>query len=67
MLGSFNNWDIINFSHRATSSEDIEKNDQVVLEGISDNMAVLLKTSQYGVINRIYMTKIGYCVIKFFS
>ena len=33
VLGSFNNWNIIQLSHKATSSEVIEKIDQVVLDG----------------------------------
>ena len=35
----FNNWKIIKFSHKETSSEDIEKIDQVLLNGISDNIS----------------------------
>ena len=35
MFGSFNNWNIIQLSHKATSSGDIDKNHQVVLDGIS--------------------------------
>ena len=41
-LGSFNNWNIITLSHKATTSEDFEDINQVVLDGISDNMASFL-------------------------
>ena len=54
VLGSFNNCIIIKFSHKAPSSEDLDKINQVVLDGISDNMAVLVQTGQYGAINIIY-------------
>ena len=43
MLGSFNNCDIIHFSHKATSSKDIDKIHQVVLDQISENMAALVQ------------------------
>ena len=50
-LGYFNNWNIINFSHKATSSEDLDKIHKVFLDGISDIMSALVKTGQYGTIN----------------
>ena len=34
---SFNNWNILKLSHKATYSEEIDKIYQVVLDGISDN------------------------------
>ena len=52
VLGSFNNCNIINFSHKSTSSEDIDKINQVALDIISDNMAELMQTGQYGSNNK---------------
>ena len=51
MLGYLNKSNIINFSQKATSSDKIEKMHQVVIDGISDNITVLLQTCKYGSIN----------------
>ena len=67
MLGSFNNCNIILLSHKETPSEEIEKNHQVVLDRISDNMAALVQTDKYGELNTTYTTKMGYYVINFTS
>ena len=39
VLGSFKNWNIIHMSSKSTPSKDFEEIHQVVLDGISDNMA----------------------------
>ena len=65
MLVSFNNWNIIQFAHKATSSEYIDKIHQVVLEGITDNIATLVRNGQYGATNTTYTTAMVYYVIKF--
>ena len=39
VLGAFNNWNIIELSSKSTSSETFDEIHQVVLDGISDNMA----------------------------
>ena len=67
VLGSFNNFNIIKLSHKAISSEKIDKIHQVVLDGIIDNMATLAQTDKYIVINITYTTTMVYYVIKFFS
>ena len=67
VLGSFNNWNIITLSHKATTSENFEEIHQVVLDGISDNMASLFQSGKYGVINTTDTSTMGYYVIKFFS
>ena len=46
VLGYFNNCNIIHFAHTATSSDKIDKINQVFLDRISDNMDVLVKTSE---------------------
>ena len=48
VLGAFNNWNIIELSSKSTSSETFDQIHQVVLDGISDNMASLVKSGKYG-------------------
>ena len=67
MLGSFNNWNTIQLSHKAASSENIDKTNQVVLDRISDNMDTLAQTGKYGAINTKDTTTMGYYVIKLIS
>ena len=66
-LKYFNNCNIIQFSPKATYSEDLYKIYQVVLDKISDNMAALVQNGHYGDINTTYTTTKGYYVIKFLS
>ena len=51
VLGAFNNWNIIELSSKSTSSETFDAIHQVVLDGISENMASLVKSGKYGAIN----------------
>ena len=67
MLGSFKNWSILKLLHKTISSEEIDKIYQFVLDIISDNMATLVQTGQYGSINTIDTDTMGYYVIKFVS
>ena len=67
VLGSFNNFNIIKLSQKATSSEEIDKIHQVVLEIISENMDELVQTDEYVAINTTYTTKMGYYVIESIS
>ena len=60
VLGSFNNWNIPKLSYKATSSEEIDKSHQVVLNSISDNMSPLVQTGQYGYINTTDRATMGY-------
>ena len=39
LLGAFNNWNIIQFSSKSTSSDTFDEIHQVVIDGISDNIA----------------------------
>ena len=59
MLSSFKNWNIVHFSHKVTSSEDLDKIHQVLLDGISDNITALVQTGQYGAINTTDTTTMG--------
>ena len=67
MLGSFNNWNILQLSHKSTSSEEIDKNEKVVLDSISENMAALSQTDKYVSINTTYIPTMLYYAIKFVS
>ena len=44
LLGPFNNWNVITLSHKSTTSEAFEEINQVLLDGISDNMAPLVQS-----------------------
>ena len=66
-LGSFNNWNIITFSHKATTSEAFGDIRQGVLDVISENMASLVQSGNYFSINITDTSAMGYCVIKFVS
>ena len=50
-LGSFNNCKIIQLSHKSTLSDAFDYIHQVVIDGISDNMATLVESGKYGSIN----------------
>ena len=65
VLGSFNHYNITTFSHKATTGEDFEEIHQVVLDGISNNMASLFQSSNYVAINTTYSITMGYYVINF--
>ena len=67
VLGSFNHWNIITLSYNSTASEDFEEIYQVVIDGISENMASLVQLVKYGVMNTIDTSTMGYYVIKLVS
>ena len=64
MLGSFNNWNIIQLSHKSTSWEEIDKNNKVVIDGISYNVSALVQTGKYGAINTIDATTMLYSTLQ---
>ena len=43
VLGPFNNWNIIQFSHKSTPYDAFDEISQVFLDGISDNMTLLVE------------------------
>ena len=59
LLDSFNNWNILKLSHKATFSEEIDKIHQVLLYVISEDMDALVQTDIYGVINKTDTTTMG--------
>ena len=67
VLGSFNNWNIIRFSSKSTSSDTFDEVHQVVLSGVSDNMASLVESGTYGSINTTDTSTNGFYVIMFTS
>ena len=67
VLGSINNWNIITFPQKVTTSKSFEDINQVLLYGISDNLASLVQSIKYGDINKTDTSTMGYYVIKFFS
>ena len=67
VLVSFNNWNIIKLSLKSTSSDTFDEIHQVVLGGISDNMASLFQSSKYGDINTTDTSTNGFHVIMFTS
>ena len=64
MLGSFNNWNIVQSTNKTTPSEDFDAVHEVVLDGISNNMASLLQLGKYGVLNAADTTKMEHYVAK---
>ena len=65
VIGSFNNWNIITLSHRATTSETFEDINQIILDGISDSITSLVQYVKYDAINTTETSTMGYYVIKF--
>ena len=57
VLGSFNNWNIIQLSHKSNPYDAFDEIYQVVLDGISENMDLLFESGKYGAINTIDISK----------
>ena len=51
VLGSFNNWNIIQLSQKSKPSGAFDEIHQVVLSGISDSIVLLVESVKYGAIN----------------
>ena len=62
-----NNWNIIQLSQKSTSSDIFDEIHQVVLDGISDNMASLVESGTYGAINTTDTSTNGFYIIMFSS
>ena len=65
--GSYNNFNIIHLTPKSTPLEVFDEIHQVVLDGISDNMASLVQSGMYGVINTDDTKKNAFYVIQFIS
>ena len=67
VLGSIINWNIIQLSHKSTPSNEFDEIQQVVIDGISDNMASLVESGKYGAINTTETATNGTYVVIFTS
>ena len=67
VLCSSNNKNMIQCSHKATSSEDLDKFHQVIIDDINNNIPVWVKNGQYGAIDTTDTTTMVYYVIKLLS
>ena len=67
VLWSFNNWNIIEITQKSTSSDTFDEIHQVVLDGISENMASLFESGTYAAINTTVISTNGFYVIMFTS
>ena len=67
LLGSFKKSNIIQWSHISTIYETFYEIHQVVLDGISDNMASLVESGKYGAINTTDTTNNVFYIIMFTS
>ena len=56
VLVPYNNWNIIHLTPKSITSEAFDEIHQVVLDGISDNIASLAQYGMYGDINIDYTT-----------
>ena len=66
-IGAFNNWNIIEFSSKSTSSDTFDEIHQFVLDGISDNTASLVESGKHGAVNTTDTSTNGFYVIMFTS
>ena len=64
VLGSYNNWNIIQLTQKSIFFEAFDEIHQVVLDGISDNMDSLVQSGMYGVINTYYTTTNGFLLFN---
>ena len=64
VLGSFHNWNVIQFTIKTTTAEVFVAVHKVLLDGISDHMSALFQNEKYGTINTADSTTMGYYVVK---
>ena len=64
VLGSYNNCNIIELTPKSTSFEAFDEIHKVVLDGISDNMALLVQSGIYCSVNTDYTSSNGFYVIQ---
>ena len=67
VLGPYNNWTIIELTPKLIPFEAFDEIHQVVLDGISENMASLFQSGMYGDIGTADNTENGFYVIQFIS
>ena len=64
VLGSFNNWNMIEYNNKTTTNEEFDAVHKAVLDYISDNMYALVHNGGYGAINTVDPTTMGYYVVR---
>ena len=67
VLASYKNWYIISITPKSIPFEAFDDIHKVVIDGISGNMASLVKSGMYGAINTDENTTNGLYVIQFIS
>ena len=67
VMGSYNNWNIIDTTPKSTTFEAYDEIHQVFLYQISENVASLVQSVMYGAINTDYTTSNVFYVIQFIS
>ena len=67
MLGSFNNWNIIQFTNKKLPSGDFDAVHKLLLYGIGDYIDYIVQLGKYGSINEVDPTTMFYYVIKYLS
>ena len=67
VMGSYNNCNIIELTPKSTTFENFDEIHKVFIDGISENMASLVKSGMYDAITTYYTTTNGFYVIKFLS
>ena len=64
VIRSLKKWNIITLSYKATTHEAFEDVNQIVFDGISDNVALLVQSGKYGAINTTDTTTMGFYVLE---
>ena len=67
ILGSFTNSNMMQLSQKSTPSDEFDEIHQVVLDGISDKMSLLVELGKYGSIKKTDTTTNVFYVIMFTS
>ena len=67
VLGSLNNWNIIQLLQKSNPYDAFDEIRQVVIDVISDNMASLVQPGKYGAMNTTKTATNGFYVIMFTS
>ena len=65
VLGSFNNWNIIQLSQNSTPYDTFDEIHQVALDGISENMVLLVESGKYRAINTTNTATNRYYIVMF--
>ena len=67
VLGSYNNWNIIELTPQKKTFEAFDEIHKVIFGKISENMDSLVQSGMYDAINKHYTTTNGFYVIRLIS